>query len=77
MKPVLETGVSNLGKTTCVDGGGPVSVSVEVDACAELTPCEAGNVLEDPSMHSKGIDLDSDCSHKHKSQQQRRFYKNF
>ena len=45
-------------RMACVEGG---SGSVEVDATEVLTSCEAGNVLEDPSMHAKGIDPDPDC----------------
>ena len=51
MKPVLDTNVSACGGSDCV----------EVNVIERLTSWGAGNVLEDPSMHSKGIDLDSDC----------------
>jgi hypothetical protein len=66
MKPVLDA----VDGPTCVndDGGSDCCVAVvavEVDATTErsLTSCRAaGKVLRDPSMHSKGIDLDeSDC----------------
>ena len=56
MKPVLDPRFG----TACVDCGSE-ECKVELDAIEPLSSCEAGNVLKDPSMHSKDIDLDSDC----------------
>ena len=48
---------SRLDTAAVIDGG---SMCVEVDAIGPLTSAGAGNVLEDPSMHSKVKVLDSD-----------------